>query len=150
MRKGNIKRGLVKITRNQEKKHYTQLSEEELNYLENKIHRLKNIKPSWHLVEKKDILVRKRDILSALKDSNIKELIIEYNVTYKQKSIDKRVVLRSREIYKVSTRDDIIECNLCFVISIIKGEVITAYYNNINDNHDTIDWNRYNENLKVF
>ena len=64
-------------------------------------------------------------------------------------NVDKRVVLRSRDIYNVMVGEDIIECNLCFVISILKGEVITAYYNNINDSHDTINWNRYNKDLKI-
>ena len=62
MRKGIINRGLVKKTYKQQKKHYTQLSIEELDYLEKMLHNLKKIRPSWHLVEKKDILIKKKDI----------------------------------------------------------------------------------------
>lgn len=102
------------------------------------------------MVEKKDILIKKKDILKVIKDSDIRSLIIEYNTTKKSYGIDKRVVLRSKEVYNVEIGENIIECNLCFVISILSGEVITAYYNNINDNHENIDWARYNENLKVF
>ena len=50
MRKGIINRGLVKKTYKQQKKHYTQLSIEELDYLEKMLHNLKKIRPSWHLV----------------------------------------------------------------------------------------------------
>lgn len=150
MRKGIINRGLVKKTYKQQKKHYTQLSIEELDYLEKMLHNLKKIRPSWHLVEKKDILIKKKDILKVIKDSEIRNLIIEYNTTKKSYGIDKRVVLRSKEVYNVEIGENIIECNLCFVISILSGEVITAYYNNINDNHENIDWARYNKNLKVF
>lgn len=150
MRKGIINRGLVKKTYKQQKKHYTQLSIEELDYLEKMLHNLKKIRPSWHFVEKKDILIKKKDILKVIKDSDIRNLIIEYNTTKKSYGIDKRVVLRSKEVYNVEIGENIIECNLCFVISILSGEVITAYYNNINDNHENIDWARYNKNLKVF
>lgn len=150
MRKGVINRGIVRRTYKQEKKHYTQLSKEELIYLKKKIYSIRNIKPSWHLVEKNDILIRKSDILKVLRDSEIKDLIIEYNVTPNFHGVDKRVVLRSREEYTVDTGDNVVQCNLCFVISILKGEIITAYYNNINDNHETINWARYNKDLKVF
>ena len=150
MRKGSINRGKVKRTYRQEKKHFTQFSQEELTYLEGEIRKLKKVIPSWHLVEKRDILVKKSDILKVIKDSDIKSLIIEYNETLKSTGIDKRVVLRSRESYSVCIGDNTIECNLCFVLSILKGEIITAYYNDINDNHDSINWFRYNKDLKIF
>lgn len=149
MRKGIINKGFVKRTFNQKKKHYTQLSEDELNYLENKLKGLKNIRPSWHLVEKKDILVKRLDIFNVIKDSNLKELIIEYNVTLSRNGADKRVLLRSRDIYNVNIGDKNLKCNLCFVISISRGEIITAYYNSAEDNHDTINWERYDKDLKV-
>ena len=150
MRKGVINKGLVKKTYKQEKKHYTQLSEEELSYLEDSIYSLGRITPSWHLVEKNNLLIKKNDILKILKDPNIKDLIVEYNVTSSSKNVDKRVLLRSRDVYMVDIDKSATECNLCFVISIIKGEVVTAYYNEIDDDHKTIDWNRYNKDLKVF
>lgn len=149
MRKGIINKGFVKRTFNQKKKHYTQLSEDELNYLENKLKGIKDIRPSWHLVEKKDILVKRLDIFNVIKDSNLKELIIEYNVTPNRDGDDKRVLLRSRDVYNVNIGDNNLKCNLCFVISILKGEIITAYYNSAEDNHDTINWGRYDKDLKV-
>lgn len=149
MRKGSINKGKVKRTYRQEKKHFTQFSQEELTYLEGEIRKLKKIIPSWHLTEKKDILVKKSDILKVINDSDIKSLIIEYNETSKSTGVDKRVVLRSRESYSVYIDNNMIESNLCFVLSILEGEVITAYYNDINDNHDSIDWLRYNKDLKI-
>ena len=62
MRKGIINKGLIKKTNKQEKKHYTQLSNDELDYLEKKLKSIKKIYPSWHLVEKEDISVKKRYI----------------------------------------------------------------------------------------
>ena len=149
MRKGTFRKGFIKTTYNQKKKHYTQFSEEEFNYLENKIKNITTVYPSWHLVEKEDILVKRKDILKVLKDSNIKELIIEYNVTGNKPKKDKRVLLRSRDEYLVESNEGTVKCNLCFVISILKNEIITAYYNNINDNHSSINWERYDKNLKI-
>lgn len=151
MRKGIINKGFVKRTRMQQKKHYTQLSNDELDYLVNKLRELKNIQPSWHLVEKKDILIKKLDVFKVINDKNLKDLIIEYNVTPNRfdGKDDRRVLLRSRESYNVNIGDKSLTCNLCFVISILKGEVITAYYNSVEDNHNSIDWTRYNKDLNV-
>lgn len=151
MRKGHIKKGFVKETRRQQKKHYTQFAKDELIYLENKIKdiNIDNVKASKHLLSKTSTSYKHEDIINVLKDSNLKDRIIEYNVTITNKGIDRRVLLRSKEIFDVFVNDDIKKCNLCFVISILSSEIITVYYNECYDNHDTIDWRRYNADLKV-
>ncbi|MBQ8997144.1 MAG: hypothetical protein IJ086_00460 [Clostridium sp.] len=149
MRKGIINKGFIKKTYKQKKKHYTQLTGEEFEYLESKLKELKEIKPSWHLVEKNDILIKKLDVFKVLNDKNLRDLIIEFNITPNKNGYDKRALLRSRDVYNVNINNNSVKCNLCFVISILKGEVVTAYYNEVNDNHDSIDWNRYDKDLKV-
>lgn len=76
-------------------------------------------------------------------------MIIEYNSTNNYGKIDKRVLIRSKKSYFVDIDNTLTECNLCFVISIITGQIITAYYNEVNDNHNTIDWLRYDKSLKI-
>ena len=40
-------------------------------------------------------------------------------------------------------------CNLCAVIDYERGKVITAYWNDVDDNHDTLDLSRYDKNLQI-
>lgn len=151
MRKGHINKGFVKKTNNQRKKHFSQFSKGEFVYLENKIKKLdlKQIKSSRHLNLKSSISYKKDDIIAVLSDEDIKNRIIEFNITPSKGSIDRRVLLRSKEEYDVLINNNIKKCNLCFVISIITGDLITVYYNESNDSHDTIDWRRYDNDLQI-
>ena len=151
MRKGHIKRGVVKRTQNQEKKHFSQFTTEELVYLENKIKSINTncLKPSYHLSSKTDIKYKIDDIAAVLKDDEVKNRIIEYNYTKTRYKTDERVLLRSKEEYQVLVNGKTLKCNLCFVISILTNEIITVYYNESKDNHNTIDWTRYNNNLEI-
>lgn len=149
MRKGNLNKGHVKITFNQKKKHYTQMSAEELAFLKLQIHKIKHLKSSWHLKNKNHIKYDIKDIWKVINDENIEKRIIEFNKTHTKRMIDKRVLLRSKEVYPVNINGKIIDCNLCFVISLINHKLITVYYNESSDYHDTIDWKRYDKNLKI-
>lgn len=149
MRKGNIDRGNIKITSNQKKKHYTQMSENELNFLKIEIEKIEHIKPSWHLDNKSHVGYHIEDVWKVINDTDIKNRIIEFNITPKRGILDRRVLLRSKEIYSVEIDNNQIDCNLCFVISLRSHEIITIYYNKCDDFHDTIDWRRYDENLKI-
>lgn len=149
MRKGNINRGYVKTTVNQQKKHYTQMSKEELTFLKSQIQNIKDIKPSWHLENKASIEYKMEDVFKVVTDLDLENRIIEFNTTPSRGAIDKRVLLRSKEVYSVDINGKQTNCNLCFVISIKTHELITVYYNEYNDSHNTIDWKRYDENLKI-
>ena len=149
MRKGNINRGYVKTTVNQKKKHYTQMSKEELTFLKSQIQNIKDIKPSWHLENKASIEYKMEDVFKVVTDSDLENRIIEFNVTPSRGALDKRVLLRSKEVYLVDIDGKEVDCNLCFVISLKSHQLITVYYNEYNDSHDTIDWKRYDENLKI-
>lgn len=151
MRRGKINRGLVKVTKNQQKKHYTQFSLEEKEYLVSALRNIDTSKiiPSKHLASKLDVTYKMEDIQEVLKDNNLKDMIIEYNVTITREGVDKRVLLRSKKSFPVIIKNNTVDCNICFVISIINNEIITVYYNKQDDNHNTVDFNRYNKNLKI-
>lgn len=70
-------------------------------------------------------------------------MIIEYNrtLTDKNKNWDERIVIRDNKISKTDKGKQ----NLCIVLSLSKNEVITAYYNPLDDNHATINMDRYDK-----
>lgn len=146
------KKGQVRKTDKQFKKHFTQFSEKEVQYLKSKVKKLKN-----NVYFSKHELNNGNDTtLQQIKNNINNDMnIIEYNVTYyDEDKVDIRVVVRGNEIYSVNFKKSnghIInkEANLCFVISIISGKIITTYYNKVKDNHETIDLRRYCEFLKI-
>lgn len=145
VRNAEFKKGQIFKTKGQVKKHYTQCTKTELAYLEILLKSLGSLKLSSH-AKKKDITINMDDIKKALKDNNLKNTIIEYNET----NGDKRVLIRSKERYLTNVNNQLVYCNLCFVVSLIKKEVITAYYNSTKDNHDNVDLRRYNKNLQIY
>lgn len=147
---GKINIGKVKRTNKQVKKHYTQMTMIEKEFLKNKLHNLnkENIYVSKHLANK--FIGYSLDIVKELPfRDDVIDLIIEFNSTPMNEYIDKRVLLRTNESYIVDINGVLEECNLCIVYSIINGKIITAYWNLNEDNHKTVNWNRYNENLEI-
>lgn len=144
-------KGVIKKTENQVKKHIKQMNKFELRYLRNKVENLPNIYFTNHaLTNGVDVTIEQ--IKNAINGYNF---IIEYNETINQNGkVDRRVLMRSSTIYNVDfhkTDGSVIKgnANLCFVISIDTGYIITTYYNFINDEHKTIDMRRYDKTLKI-
>ena len=144
-------KGVIKKSKNQVKKHIKQMNKFELRYLRNKIENLPNIYFTNHaLTNGVDVTIEQ--IKNTINGYNF---IIEYNETINQNGkVDRRVLMRSSTIYNVDFKrvdGSIVKgnANLCFVISIVTGRIITTYYNYIRDNHETIDYRRYDKNLKI-
>jgi hypothetical protein len=157
-RKGDInmkdiidKRGVV-VTANQEKKHISQMKLHEVkrmsiivdDVLDSRLVLINHVKGKI-----KDHRVVMPKVLIDSIHSDIQGSIIEYNETMTAAGIDKRVLLRSSKYVKVKQRYGYASVNLCMVVSLITGRVITAYNNVKSDNHLTIDFSRYNENLQI-
>lgn len=144
-------KGVIKKTKNQRKKHGKQITRKEQWYLREQIKNLPNIKFTKHALNN-GVNVTMKQIKNTIKEYNY---IIEYNETTNiYGKIDRRVLVRSSHIYKVDfykIDGSIIKgnANLCFVISIDTGDIITTYYNFINDEHETIDVRRYDKTLKI-
>lgn len=147
---GEINIGAIKRTNKQIKKHYTQMTIEEKEFLKNKLYNLdkESIYVSKHLANK--FIGYSLDIVKELpfKD-NVMDLIIEFNSTPMNNYIDKRVLLRTNEIFDVYINGEFEECNLCVVYSIINSKVVTVYWNRFTDNHATVDMRRYNKDLEI-
>lgn len=146
MQKAENKIGKVKKSKYpQQKRHRSQMNEWALNTLVDKFNKLDKSKTTihGHLLGKKTITFSKEDIDKILNKNNIKDLIIEYNrtLTDKNKNWDERIVIRDNKI----SQTDKGKQNLCIVLSLSKNEVITAYYNPLDDNHATINMDRYDK-----
>ena len=126
----------------QQKRHISQINERGLKILIDKFNKLDKSKTTihGHLLNKKTISFIEEDIYKLL-NKDIKNMIVEYNRTFTDEILDERIVIRDNEVVQTDKGEQ----NLCIVLSLIKNEIITAYYNLPNDNHTTIDMNRYDK-----
>lgn len=148
--------GRVKTTKGQKKKHIEQMTREEIAYLKKQI----KLFPTWkakmskHL-KRKMVTLDLNEVEDMLLDRNAERFIVEYNETILESGeTDRRLLLRSDKSRKVkfkTRRKKIVEAeaNLCFVISLDHYEIITAYWNKVDDGHTNVHWNRYNQSLKI-
>lgn len=144
---GETKKGTVSVTQGQVKKHFTQFKAVEKAFLFKTLKLVKRVKLSNHL-KHKDIAIDKNIITQVLKTGAYS--IIEYNERTYTNGTSKRALIRVKESQDVLLKDKgLTPCNLCFVIDIHTGVIVTAYYNEVDDNHSTINYNRYDEDLKI-
>lgn len=149
--------GKIKETKGQVKKHYSQMSQREKEYLLIKIFesQVSGLTFGKHALEKITKETSEKDILSLISRISTSN-IIEYNEVAKDGKIDKRVLIRDNESKYVvfATSEDlkntiVAKANLCVVISVENDRIITCYWNKENDCHKFIHMNRYDKNLKI-
>lgn len=144
-----IQRGRVKTTQNQIKKHITQMTPHETAFIAKRLKKVySNYK--WHPhFSDSSRLFNMMTIERLLLSPNITDCIIEYN----QRGDDRRVLLRSTFSSNVTLEKDgkrfEADANLCIVIDIYTGVIITAYWNEVTDHHDTVNMNRYTADLRI-
>lgn len=144
-----IQRGRVKNTENQIKKHVSQMTPEEKAFISKRLKMVyANYKWHPHFLNSSrlfNMLTVERLLISP----NITDCIIEYN----QRGDDKRVLLRSTFSSHVTLEKDgesyEADANLCLVIDIYTGVIVTAYWNEANDHHDNVNMKRYTADLKI-
>lgn len=144
-----IKRGTVKTTENQVKKHISQMTPEETAFIAKRL-KLVYANYKWHPhFLNSSRLFNMMTVERLLISPNIQECIIEYN----QRGNDRRVLLRSTFSSVVTLEKDgasfEADANLCLVIDIYTGVIVTAYWNEANDHHDNVNMKRYNAELKI-
>lgn len=144
-----IQRGHVKRTKDQIKKHVSQMTQDEILFLKRRVKMISgSYKWGKHFLES-GRLFNMLTIERLLNSPNIEECIIEYN----QRDKDKRVLLRSSFSSNVSLEKNgvtyMADANLCIVVDIFTGEVVTAYWNEVGDNHNNVNMGRYNAELKI-
>lgn len=145
----NIIRGAVRETKYQTKKHVKQMSEADrdtiVTFMHN--HTLKQ-KMSYteHLkgkIANGDVRITKGQIRSIF--SNLKDSIIEYNVTSRQP----RVILRSSSTVEELIHNRLQKVQLCVIIDLLTLTFVSAYYNIEGDTHTSIDYSRYDKDMVV-
>lgn len=145
----NIIIGAVKETQHQTKKHVKQMSESDRDtiVLFMHTHTLKQ-KMSYteHLkgkIANGDVRITKGQIRNIF--DNLKDSIIEYNVTCNQP----RVILRSSTSVEEVIHNRLQKVQLCVIIDLLTLTFISAYYNVEGDTHTSIDYSRYDKDMIV-
>lgn len=148
--------GKVKVTKGQQKKHIQQMTTDEVAYLRKEIRYFPHwkVKQSKHL-KRKMVSLNLQEVEDMLLDRKAERFIVEYNETVLPTGdTDRRLLLRSDKsrIVRFKTRNkEVVEAraNLCIVVSLDRFEIVTAYWNKVEDAHKTIQWHRYNEQLAI-
>ena len=129
------------VPRRGKKRHYSQMSKEEQDYL---FSRLRNVK-KWHIgdhaleqMEKKGIDVTYNDIKSTIHTSKI----IEYHVAKVKNKEEERVLLRSNAVVNG-------KYNLHVVYGLGTKTIVSVWLNEVDDVHKTIDMNDYDKNVVI-
>ena len=143
--KGELNKGIVRTTENQVKKLYTQMTAEEIEKCYIAINNIANKywKISCHLKEKSSVTWSLRDIMDTIRTGSFD--IIEYNRT----GDDIRVVVNSYKTYQIDTDNGITTCTMAICLSVRHNKIISLWYNDILDDHKSINMNRYNKDLEV-
>ncbi|MFZ2576667.1 MAG: hypothetical protein WAX22_04225 [Lactococcus hircilactis] len=134
------------------RKHFTQMSQQELTIVENKINSSVNKDVSTvniithafdnlykRLREGRDINTYKVMLVQALLDFTPIEFKRIYNGV---NLVEERSVLRGNRI----VNDE----SIVLVYSITKRKIITVWVNSLNDMHNTLDMNLYDSNMEIY
>lgn len=92
--------------------------------------------------------------MNVLNRESVRECIVEYNETPIKGVIEHRVLLRDSEQIMVKYnegKDNEFSAlsNLCFVLCMDNGKIVTTYYNVSDDSHDTLNLYRYDKSLNI-
>lgn len=154
----NVYGGNEKFTKNQIKKHCTQMTNKEKHIINEELAKLEELTLSNHVYKyiEDNYLSFDFELLDyisiSLKNKCNMNNIMEFNQTNKSgyDDISNRVLIRFKDIIKVKCKDDIIRrCNLCCVIDLQKSKVITVYFNRLTDKHSTLDYAKYDGSLDI-
>ena len=145
MLKGEIKKGTVRKTENQEKKYVKQFKGDDLQKciiaINNMLHQ--RIYASYHLRKKSAVSYNMKAICEMLKYGEFD--VIEYNYTRGQG----RVLVESWSTYPVNIDGKLKDCVMKVVVEPKTSQIITVYYNSVDDIHATLNMKRYNKDLEV-
>lgn len=150
--RANINKGVVSKTNGQVKRHVSTMSHVDISKLRASIKMVPDLFLGSHVfdkIENQGLYFSPQMITEVLVNVR-KRNIIEYNITPTREGLDRRVLLRSDESYPVKiTNGGSAHSNICFVLSLETGKVVTVYWNKLHDKHQYLDPNRYSDNLEI-
>lgn len=145
MLKGEIKKGIIRNTEGQQKKYIKQFKGNDLEKciiaINNMLHQ--RIYASNHLRKKSAVTYNMRTICEMLKYGEFD--VIEYNYTRG----NGRILVESWETFPVNIDGKLKDCVMKVVVEPKTSQVITVYYNSVDDVHATLNMKRYNKDLEV-
>ena len=143
--KGELNKGTVRKTEGQVKKLYSQMTAEEIEKCYIAINNIANKywKISKHLKEKSSVTWSLKDIMETIRTGSFD--IIEYNRTGE----DIRIVVNSYKTYQIDTGNGITTCTMKICLSVKHNKIISLWYNDILDDHKSINMSRYDKDLEV-
>lgn len=145
MLKGEIRKGTIRTTEGQQKKYIKQFKDDDYQRciiaINNMLHT--KIYASYHLRKKSSVSFNMKTICSILKDGAYD--IIEYNYTRG----NGRILIESWDVFPVDINGKTVNCVMKVVVEPKTGQVVTVYYNDVNDTHTTLNMRRYNKDLEV-
>lgn len=130
-----------KTQRGRARKHITQMTREEVEYLRDLISRVDNITLCDHA---QDAAARLNVSEQYIRAVNLQRAqLIEFNTG---RGTSRRVVLRDKRAIHINKY---IMKNLVIVIDVDTKEVVTIFLNDIHDHHKSIDLTYYTKDLKI-
>lgn len=130
-----------KTQRGRARKHITQMSREEVEYLRDLISRVDNITLCDHA---QDAAARLNVSEQYIRAVNLQRAqLIEFNTG---RGASRRVVLRDKRAIHINRYQ---LKNLVLVIDVDTKEVVTIFLNDIHDHHKSIDLTYYTKDLKI-
>lgn len=150
--KGRFQKGKVTNTFGQMKKHVSQMNQKEVKAIRNHISTMVKdnpyqFKPDEHLIiqiKKGKVVFEATAVVEILKGHYN---LIEYN--YKPHTGERRCLLRGTKSKVIEENGRKVPSNLCLVVDVDSGKLVTAWWNAVNDNHRNVNMNRYDETLEV-
>lgn len=111
------------------KKHYTQMTNKEIEYIRSLIDDKKIHRFTKHMINKKNMRnIKEKDILRVFSNYEI--------IEFHKKRKDCRALIRGNVVCD--------KRNICISVNLHTGDIITVYSNDSKDNHKTIDMDNYN------
>ena len=142
------KQDMFRISKNEsipyrgKKKHAKQMSKHEIDCIFKKLKSVKKWEIHSHTfrrIKEKGIDVTYDDVVSTIYNSKL----IEYHIAkLSNGEKDYRVLLRGNKSVNGNN-------NVNFVYSLTRELIVSSWLNDISDKHSTLDWNDYDERLKI-
>lgn len=150
---GVFKSGWGENSKGQVKKHRSQFTHEEVEYLLYLLRDMRGFVISNHLRGKQRdgmIVFDMVTLQNTLNSNSLRSLICEYSQQqYEDGTLDRRVLIRSKKTEYVRIEGKgVLRCNLLFVISLDTTQIVTAYYSH-KDHEYIMNEERYDSELAI-
>ena len=136
-------KGVKTTTKGQSKKYYTQMTQEEINYLLAEVAKIDRVFLQKHVCDKCRLFDIDPGYIQNIFHSMTKDNLIEYN---NGRGKERRVVFQDHNIIECEGGEKVY---LTFSVGLDTHDIVTVYMNDIYDNHLNVNMKAYDKNLKI-